>query len=206
MHEVARTMSSEGSITHWLQLLKAGDRDAAQPLWEAYFVRLVGLARSQLQGLRRKTVADEEDVALSAFDSFCRHAQNGVFPRLDDRDDLWQVLLVLTVRKARSLARRDKRLKRGAGRLVTFAELDEQDLEALLAAEPTPEVALQLAEECQQLLECLNDESLRGVALSKLEGYTNREIANRLGCVEKTVERKLRSIRRLWADFGEPSQ
>jgi DNA-directed RNA polymerase specialized sigma24 family protein len=198
-------MSSAGSITRWLQLLKAGDRDAAQPPWEAYFARLVGLARSELQGLRRKTVADEEDVALSAFDSFCRNSRSGVFPRLDDRDVLWQVLLVLTVRKARSLARREKRLKRGAGRVVAFADLDDDDFDAILAAEPTPEMALQLAEECQQLLRCLNDDSLRRVALFKLDGCTNREIAERMSCVEKTVERKLRSIRQLWSDFEEAS-
>jgi RNA polymerase sigma factor (sigma-70 family) len=198
-------MSSEGSITRCLHLLKAGDRDAARPLWEAYFVRLVGLARSQLQGLRGKTAADAEDVALSAFESFCRNAQNGVFPRLDDRDDLWQVLLVLTIRKARSLARREKRLKRGAGRVVSFADLDDEDVETVLAAEPTPEVALQLAEECQRLLEQLNDDSLRRVALSKLEGYTNREIAERMGCVETTIERKLKSIRQLWSSSDEPS-
>jgi DNA-directed RNA polymerase specialized sigma24 family protein len=198
-------VSSEGSITRWLQLLKAGDRDAAQPLWEAYFARLVGLARSELQGLRRKTVADEEDVALSAFDSFCRNARSGVFPRLDDRDDLWQVLLVLTVRKARSLARREKRLKRGAGRVVAFADLDDEDFDAILAAEPTPEMALQLAEECQQLLRCLNDDSLRRVALCKLDGCTNREIAERMSCVEKTIERKLRSIRKLWSETAEVS-
>src|SRR4051794_10940410 len=121
-------MSTDGSISHHLRSLKDGDREAVQPIWEAYYTRLVALARAQLQGLRRKAVADEEDVALSAFDSFCRRAQMGVFPRLVDRDDLWQVLLVLTVRKARSLARRERRHKRGAGRVVAFSELDEQDL------------------------------------------------------------------------------
>jgi DNA-directed RNA polymerase specialized sigma24 family protein len=193
-------MSSEGSITRCLNLLKEGNCDAAQPLWEAYFARLVGLARTQLRGLRRKVAADEEDVALSAFDSLCRNAQNGVFPRLDDRDDLWQVLLVLTIRKAQSLARREKRLKRGAGRVVTFADLDDQDLDAVLGAEPTPAVALQFAEECERRLRCLEDESLQRVAQWKLEGYTNREIAERLDCVEKTVERKLKSIRQLWSE------
>jgi WD40 repeat protein len=80
-----------GSVTHWLGLLRAGDAVAAQPLWEGYFRRLVGLARARLQGVPRRA-ADEEDVALSAFDSFCQGAQAGRFPRLADRDDLWQVL------------------------------------------------------------------------------------------------------------------
>lgn len=64
---------------------------------------------------------------------------------------------------------------------------------------------LQLAEECQQLLECLKDDSLRQVALWKLEGLTNREIAERLGCVEKTIERKLKSIRQLWSESQQTS-
>jgi hypothetical protein len=84
-------MTSAGSVTHWLQLLKAGDQAAAPPLWEGYFRRLVGLARQRLPGIPRRA-ADEEDVALSAFDSFCRGAERGQFPRLNDRDDLWQLL------------------------------------------------------------------------------------------------------------------
>jgi DNA-directed RNA polymerase specialized sigma24 family protein len=81
-------------------------------------------------------------------------------------------------------------------------ELSDKELEAL-DSEPTPDLALRLTEECQHLLECLEDDTLRRVALWKMEGYTNREIADRLGCVEKTVERKIKSIRQLWFDAGE---
>jgi DNA-directed RNA polymerase specialized sigma24 family protein len=196
-------MSSDGSITICLRLLKEGDRDAAQPLWEAYYARLVRLARDRLWGLRRKTIADEEDVALGAFDSFSRRAEQGVFPRLDDRDDLWQVLLVLTVRKARSLSRRELRQKRGAGRVVSFADLDEQELSAVVGAEPMPDLAYHLAEECQLFLNCLEDSTLRRVALWKMQAYTNREFAERFDCVEKTVERKLKSIHQPWSDPEE---
>ena len=104
-------MSSMGSVTAWIEQLRAGNRAAAQRLWERYFSRLVGLARRKLQGLRRGA-ADEEDVALSAFDSFCRGAEQGRFPRLDDRHDLWQVLLVLTQRKVADLAQHEGREKR----------------------------------------------------------------------------------------------
>ncbi len=198
-------MSSDGSITRYLNLLKGGDHNAAQPLWEAYFARLVGLARAELQRRRRIVVADEQDVALSAFDSFCRRAQDGAFPRLDDRDDLWHVLLVLTQRKAWLLRRRENRLKRGGGRVVPFADLDDGDLGDFLGNEPSPAISFQLAQELELRLECLKSDSLRQVAIWKLEGYTNREIAERLGCVEQTVERKLKSIRKLWSDGEEPS-
>jgi hypothetical protein len=80
-------MSSGGSVTHWIGLLKAGDQQAAQPLWERYFQQLVALARQRLRNMPRRAT-DEEDVALSAFDSFCRDACRGRFPQLGDRDDL----------------------------------------------------------------------------------------------------------------------
>jgi DNA-directed RNA polymerase specialized sigma24 family protein len=196
-------MSSDGSITRLIGLIKAGDRAAAQPLWDAYFQRLVALARARLGGTHRST-ADEEDVALSAFDSFWRRAERGQFPQLADRDDLWQLLFVLTVRKAISLVRHQGRACRGGGRVTSLADLSDWDLEAILGSEPTPELAAQVAEEYRGLLDRLGDETLRAVAQWKLEGWTNREIAARLGCVEHTVERKLRSIRRLWAEAVSP--
>jgi DNA-directed RNA polymerase specialized sigma24 family protein len=198
-------VSVRGSISDCLRLLKEGDRDAAQPLWEAYFARLVTLARARLRSTRSRAIADE-DVAISAFDSFCRRAEAGAFPRLDDRHDLWQVLVLLTVRKARLVARRERRLKRGAGRVVAFADLDSRHLGAVLGSEPTPEEALELAEGCRRLLESLGDKTLEQVALWRLEGYSNREIAGRLGCIEKTVERKLKSIRQLWSNYAETSR
>jgi DNA-directed RNA polymerase specialized sigma24 family protein len=191
-------MSSEGSITHWIGLLKAGDPAAAQPLWEAYFRRLVALARAKLRAAPRRA-ADEEDVTLSAFDSFCRAARRGRFPRLDDRDDLWQLLVLITVRKAADLVHHERRKSRGGGRVQTLADLADPDLERVLGPEPTPALAAQVADECRRLLDRLGDAELRSVALWKMEGDTTAEIAAKLGCVPRTVERKLRLIRRLWA-------
>ena len=101
-------MSSEGSVTRWLGALRAGDPAAAQQLWERYFHRLVGLARQRLCGARRRA-ADEEDVALSAFDSFYRAAEAGRFPQLADRDGLWRLLVTITARKAAHLVRDEGR-------------------------------------------------------------------------------------------------
>jgi DNA-directed RNA polymerase specialized sigma24 family protein len=190
-------MTTEGSITRLITRIKSGDGAAAQQIWDAYFQRLVSLARVRLRGAPRRA-ADEEDVALSAFDSFFRRAASGQFPRLDDRGDLWQLLFVLTVRKAIDLARRQGRITRGAGRVKSLVDLDGLELDDVLGLEPTPELAAQMTEEYQRLLSLLGDESLRFVARWKMEGWTNREIAARLGCVEKSVERKLRSIRQLW--------
>src|SRR5436305_7405580 len=105
-------MPSDRSVTFWIGQLKAGDSLAAQKLWEGYYGRLVGLARARLRGAGVRA-ADEEDVALSAFASFCRGAEHGRFPQLADRDDLWRLLVVLTARKAWHRRRDEQRPKRG---------------------------------------------------------------------------------------------
>jgi DNA-directed RNA polymerase specialized sigma24 family protein len=190
-------MSHEGSITLLLTRLKQGDGDAAGGLWRAYSQRLVALARARLGGAIG--LADEEDVVLSAFDSFYRGVARGRFPALQDRDDLWQLLFVITMRKSINLVKHEGRRSRGGGRLVSLGRLEEEQLDRVLGADPSPELAAQMTEECRQLLDRLGDSTLRSVALWKMEGETNREIAVRLGCVVQTVERKLRSIRALWS-------
>jgi DNA-directed RNA polymerase specialized sigma24 family protein len=197
-------MSAEGSISRWLSRLKAGDPQAAADLWQRYFARLVEVARGKLKGAPRRA-ADEEDVALSAFDSLCRGVEGGRFPQLADRDSLWRLLVVLTARKAAHLKRDASRQKRGGGQLAAGAE--EADLERLLDAGPTPAFAAQMEEESQRLLDGLGDDELRAVALWKMEGYSNEEIAQRLGCGLRSVGRKLRVIRALWAqEAGDGGQ
>jgi DNA-directed RNA polymerase specialized sigma24 family protein len=183
----------DSSVTHWLGQLKAGDPEAAAPLWGRYFPRLVELARARLAGFPRRA-ADEEDVALSAFDSFCRDAAAGRLPRLDDRDDLWRVLLLITGQKALDLVRRESAAKRG-GRPGAEAS----DLAEIAGAEPTPEFAALVADEFRRLIELLPDTDLRALAVWKMEGRTNEEVAARWGCVPRTVERRLKVIRSLWA-------
>lgn len=145
-------------------------------------------------------------MALSAFDSFCRAARAGRFPRLDDRDDLWQVLLVLTDRKAVNLIRHETRERRGGGatRVPTGGAGDSTPdaVAAVIAAGPPPDVVAEVSEGCARLLGLLTGAGLREVAVWKLEGYTNAEIAGKLGRSIPTVERKLLAIRTIWEREG----
>jgi DNA-directed RNA polymerase specialized sigma24 family protein len=202
-------MRPDASVTQWIDGLKAGDPDAAQKLWERYFRRLVGLAKKKLRAAPR-CAADEEDVALSAFDSFCRGAGQDRFPQLHDRLDLWQLLVLLTARKAVDLAQHERRQKRGGGGVLDEAALpgparssaQGAALEQIEGPEPTPAFAAQVAEEYGRLLERLDSPELRSVAMHKVEGYGNEEIAARLGCGLRTVERRLRLIRGIWEQEG----
>jgi RNA polymerase sigma factor (sigma-70 family) len=195
-------MSSEGSVTRWLGPLKVGDPVAVEQLWKRYFPRLLALAHKQLAGTRR-AAADEEDVTLSAFYSVCRAAADGRFPRLDDRDNLWALLLIVTVRKAWRLARREGRRQRGEAP-ATPGPGEGPTLEEVLGREPDPAFAAEMADECESLLQRLaaRDPKLREIALLRLEGCTVKEIATQVGYVERTIKRKLDRIRDIWGEAG----
>ena len=198
-------MSSEGSVTRWVTALKGGDAAAAQPLWERYHRQLVALARQKLRSARRRE-ADEEDVVQNAFHSFFQGVARGRFPQLNDRDNLWRLLVVITARKALDQLAHEQSQRRGGGTLQGesriypgASEWDEAAIEQVVGEEPTPEFAAQVAEEYGRLLELLGDETLRQVAVWKMEGYGHDEIAEKLTCSRRTVARKLDTIRIIWS-------
>ena len=185
-------------ITEWLRRLEAGHDLAAQRLWEVFFERLVRLAQDRMRATDRR-IADAEDIALSAFASFCRGVENQRFPELTDRQGLWRLLVSITIHKLLHLQRDQNRLKRGGNfRAVEpndsshFAAVDE-----LISREPTPEFASQVAEQYDRWMKALNSEELARLAIWKLEGFTNDEIAAKCGRTTRTVERKLNLIRKI---------
>src|SRR5262249_51868532 len=161
--------------------------------WERYYPLLVDLARKRLRGAPRR-VADEEDVALSAFDSFYHGAAQGRFPKLDDRDDLWQLLVLITAPQACDPIQHQGPGKRDWRRVQEEGKGDTASpgalLTGLLSQEPDPAFAAEAAESCRRLLDRLGDDQLRAIAVGKMEGHTNEEIAERLGCSPPTIERR----------------
>lgn len=197
-------MADLDSVTRWLDGLRAGDEADVQRLWDRYFRRLVRLAGAKLPAHALREF-DEEDVALSAFQSFCERAGRGQFPWLTDREDLWRLLVTITARKAIASIRHRTRQKRGGGRVVGESalggpEAEQAGLARFLDHEPTPEDAAEFADQYEQLLGRLRDPTLRTVALRKLEGHTIEEIAAELGTSVRTVDRKLHLIRLSWEE------
>jgi DNA-directed RNA polymerase specialized sigma24 family protein len=198
-------MPDESSVSGWLNGIRAGDEADIQRLWDRYFQQLVRLAGKKLPGHARREF-DEEDVALSAFHSFCDRVARGQFPQLADRDGLWRLLVTITARKAVSSVRRQNRKKRGGGKVQGESaffeaggdEAASDGLAGFLSREPTPELAAQFAEEYDRLIDKLQSPSLKAIALRTLEGQNAEEIASELGTSPRTVHRKLQLIRALW--------
>lgn len=194
-------MSKSTNVSHWIHLVKDGDSDAANRIWQHYFDRLVRAVRGRLYGQNR-AVSDEEDIVLSVFDSFYNAAENGRFPDLSDRDDLWRLLLRMAARKVVDKRRHDLRQRRGGN--VRLHSLDhagddsggyEGRVIEAIGDQPSPEMVLMMQESVQQFFSHLGVGQLADLAGAKLEGYSNAEIAQRFGCSERTIERRLHLIR-----------
>jgi DNA-directed RNA polymerase specialized sigma24 family protein len=199
-------MPDEANVTEWLAGLLAADEDAAQKTWEMYYDRLIRLAQRNLGGLSRRE-ADEEDIVLSAMHSFLRAAAAGRFPRLNDRDDLWKLLMTCTLRKVSKQRKRQLASKRGGGLtrgesafINARSEGQRSGIGDIPAKhEPTPEFATEINETLEEMMDELPTDQLRKIASMKLEGFLNTEIASKLQVAEKTIQRKLARIRGRWS-------
>ena len=201
--------SFEHSVTLWIADMKAGKAAAAEPIWARYFDRLVKVAGRRMGAAARRN-ADEEDVAVSVFDTLCRGAAAGRFEQLKDRDDLWRLLVAITGQKAVDQIRRQVSQKRGGGgvrgdSIFTAGGDEPQGFEQFLSDEPTPEFLLIVEEQQQRLLGMLGDDVQRQIAQLRLEGFSNEEIAAKLNISLRTVERKLGLIREAWENQLTPA-
>jgi DNA-directed RNA polymerase specialized sigma24 family protein len=194
---------NRGSVTLLIAELQAGDDSVAQrEIWERYFRRIITLARMKL-GDSPRASEDEEDVALSALGSFFRGLSDQRFPQLKDRDNLWCLLVTITVRKAINQRKRQMAAKRGGAEVKLPIDACDSDLlQQLIDSEISPDDLVAIQEECQRLMEVLGDDKLRQIARWKLEGWTNAEAATELGIGKRTIERKLELIRSIWSQEG----
>ena len=204
MADVPAENQDSDQVTQWVQDLRGKDHEPARLLWNRYFERLIREATKQLGSTPQRHV-HEEDVAASVFSSLCRGVANGRFSELGSRDELWRLLVVLTRCKVIDRKRHLKRQRRGGGEVASesiflrgTADERRRGLDALEGDDFTPEKLAIFNEECQRLLGMLRDDTLRTVAICRLEGFSNEEIAEKLRISSRSVERKLNLIRSSW--------
>jgi RNA polymerase sigma factor (sigma-70 family) len=187
------------SVTRWIERLRDNDPRAAAALWQRFLERMLAVARQRL-GRTSRRVADEDDVVVAAFERFLAGVQQGRFPRLNDRDDLWAILFTITDRLAARQVRDHLRDKRGGGAVRGDSALRSAEGEAIEPTDdgPTPAEAVAMQDSLARLLAELDDNELRAITLARMEGYSNAEIAKRIGRSEMTVLRRLELIRATW--------
>jgi DNA-directed RNA polymerase specialized sigma24 family protein len=179
-------MADDDPVTVLIGPLRDGNPDAVRALWDRYFPRLVALAREKLRN-SRPGVADAEDAALSAWNSFYEWVVKGRCPEMIDRNGLWGLLATFTARKVSHYIRAERARPCGNGKL-----------DDLLGREPAPDVAAEMAEQFERLLDILPDPLLRRVALLRMAGHSVDEIGEQIRRSNSTVDRRLDLIRRLW--------
>jgi RNA polymerase sigma-70 factor (ECF subfamily) len=187
-------MSEDSSFDALLARLRTGDQDAATQIFNRYVRRLVGLARSRLDALTLRKV-DPEEVANSALKSFFRGYAGGKFD-LEGWDSLWEVLLIITLRKC---GRRVEYFRAQRRSVLQEAQPapgpdDATGSWEAIAREPTPEEAAMLNETVEQLLASLHERE-RPILVLALQGYSLPEISERVHRTERTVYRTLKRVK-----------
>ena len=139
------------------------------------------------------------------FHSVCRGLAEGRFPDLQDRDSLWRLMLVITGNKIANRHRFDQQLRRDIRRTSTESIFTESHTNqsgqfgsGLLSREPTPEFVAEFQETTDRLFAALDEPELKEIAILRVEGYNDNDIAEKLNCSRRTVQRRLTMIRRCW--------
>lgn len=197
-------MSQELSVSDWIASLKRGNSLAAFHLFHRYFSRLKRFAKRRFVN-RNRPATEEEDVAQSVFLRFCNGVQRGKFEYVHNRNELWAVLVRITTNKLIDYHRRSSRRNQRHAILLeselqkSIANRSNGSLIQLIAHDlQEPAFNAALNDDLRQLLDLLPGDEVRNVAVLRLMGNTISEIAEEIVKSERSVERKLRMIRKRW--------
>ena len=189
-----------------LDRVRQGDDEAITVLWKDYYQGLVHLAAKRMPENLRRT-ADEEDIAISAFESFIAGVREDKFPDLRGPENLWGLLITLTARKVNAHLRHHTRQKRGGGAVRGESVfVDPRDTSnsvgiGKIEGDIAPaDLTAELAEACDGLLNQLGDEQLRVIAIMRMDGFLVDEIAKKVSLSKRAVERRLQLIRQTWSE------
>jgi RNA polymerase sigma factor (sigma-70 family) len=204
-----------GSVTRCIQQLKAGDVDAFQKIWEHYFEELLEVARGVMRQRKRWSIVDEDDIVQNALLSVCQGLPNNKsYQNVNSRESLWPILVAITKFKVADNFRRENAAKRGAGKVVSEANLERNfesssaiGLAQLVADDaPKPQDIVEMSEQLHVLMALLPREDLREIARLHLEGWKNQEVAEKLEMSTRSVERKLALVRDAWLEWWQAQE
>ena len=200
-------MSDPDELSSSVCQIKKVSPQEAQQIWDEFFPRLKRFARQQLRAMSTR-IFDEEDIALSALNSFFQGHKDGRFNELAGDDEMWRLLVTITARKITAQRRKDLAAKRGGGNvrgesafMATGDETINIGLAQIMDENRMPESAVEIAKACQSLMEILPNEQLRTTALMRMEGYSNKEISDDLKCSVARTKQRVAQIKKYWKNL-----
>ncbi|MEM7314939.1 MAG: ECF-type sigma factor [Planctomycetota bacterium] len=193
---------SSTPVSEWIAAIKQGDADAQTRLWERYYFQLVARAHKKLAFAKGRKDFEGEDVVQHVFHSLFLRAEQGRFPKLNDRRDLARLLIVMTENRLKSKLRDCNARKRGGGIQHTAIHLLGPVSDPQLALPPIEEGAED--EFIQSVQEVLSgcDELTRAIAMLRMEGYEISDIAQSVGVSRSSVNRKIRYLKDRLEEMG----
>ena len=197
---------SENSITRILTSTQAVDEAGAEAIWNEFLPRLLAVIESRLRDMPKRVV-DRDDIAQNAMHSLFKGLQGQQFESVSNCDELWRLLVTITVRKVNRQRRRSLAAKRGGGKVrgesVFENENNAYGINQILDANSLPQSAEEILQTYREMLPTITDEASVQTLLLRMEGYSNAEIADRLKCSVSRVEQRMAKIRRTWIAEGE---
>ena len=144
-------------------------------------------------------MVDPEDIAASAMLALINGLNKGNFHSVKNRDQLWQMLVMIAARKATNKAKFLDRDKRGGKRACDDEAIANLGNYIDQTNDPAKFVEIEMT--CRELLTALPDDNYREIALMRLAGFNNQEIGIKLNCSARTIDRKLIAIREVWKEL-----
>ncbi|MDR2441625.1 MAG: LuxR C-terminal-related transcriptional regulator [Planctomycetaceae bacterium] len=199
---------SDDELKLLLDGIQNQNKESFEQFWNLHFDRLTALARRKMTQVNKR-VSDEEDIAISAIHSFYTGLAEQRFHSIQGNNELWKILATIVCRKISKQQRDQLTQKRGGGHIrgesifvagpaANNDESKQTGLGNVAGNTLTPYFEIEFLDTCEKLYNILEDETMRNIARLIMEGFSIDEIAEELGCVRRTVERKLKKIREKW--------
>lgn len=175
-----------------LSLFRAGDEQAARKLYDRYVDRLVALASRRISQ-RLASRVDPEDVVQSVFRSFFGRVKKGQF-RIADQDDLCKLLMRITVHKTLRQIAFHKAAKRNPSLESGQDDSALGGIKNVFSHEPSPEAEVAFLDQLEHFFAQLRPEE-RQILEMRLQGYSNEDIARKLGIYDRKIRRVIERVR-----------
>jgi len=187
-------MPSDVSFSDLMARLRSGDNEAANRVFYRFASQLIALACGKLDARTRQKL-DPEDVVQSVFRSFFRRQAAGEFAGIGSWDNLWSLLVLMTLHKCRGQQDRFYAARRDVRKEVRLSPTNDSAAGwKICDREPTPDEAAVLAETIGELLNEF-DGRPGNILVLLLEDYSAREISRQVGCTERTVFRNFKRMK-----------